>query len=137
LGLRSRRDKDIGAGFGESQRDGRTEAAAATSDDGDFVVETEPVEDHCGLSFELSDETVASLAVSDRGISETGSSLAYGQDDAASPMSEVAPRFDSRQNSPGVNLVAVSFMAASDTAGRQAAATGGAGHLLIRTVQRI
>src|SRR5205085_10548938 len=29
--------------------------------------------------FELSDETVASLAVSDSGISETGSSLAYGR----------------------------------------------------------
>jgi hypothetical protein len=91
LGLRSRGDKDIGASFGESQRDGRAEAAAATSDDGDFVVETEPVEDHCGLSFELSDETVASLAVSDRGISETGSSLAYGCDGVTAATSAPDP----------------------------------------------
>jgi hypothetical protein len=50
LGFRSRSDEDVGAGFGESQRDGRAEAAAATGDDGDFLVETEPVKDHCGLS---------------------------------------------------------------------------------------
>ena len=38
LGLRSRSDDDIRACLGECQRDGRTEAAAATGDDGDLVV---------------------------------------------------------------------------------------------------
>src|ERR1700761_3999857 len=60
-GLGAGADENIRAGLGESQRDGRPEAAAATGDDGDFVVETEPVQDHCGLfSSGLSADTVAS-----------------------------------------------------------------------------
>jgi hypothetical protein len=51
LGLRARCDEDIGACLGESQRDGSAEPAAASGDDGDFVVQTEPVKDHCGLSI--------------------------------------------------------------------------------------
>jgi hypothetical protein len=50
LGFGSGSDEDIGAGLGESQRDGRAQSAAATGDDGDFAVETEPVKDHYGLS---------------------------------------------------------------------------------------
>src|ERR1700740_403380 len=77
LRLRARRDQDIGTCLGKSERDGRAEAAAAAGDDGDFVVETEPVKDHCGLSMCVVGETVANGTAGDRGISETGSSLAY------------------------------------------------------------
>jgi hypothetical protein len=50
LGFRARSDENIGARFGEGQRNGRAEAAAGTGDNGDFVVETEPIKDHYGLS---------------------------------------------------------------------------------------
>ena len=55
------------------------QAAAATSDDGDFVVQTEPVKDHGGLSSTtFSGATVASALAGPRAASGTGSSSHTG-----------------------------------------------------------
>jgi hypothetical protein len=70
------------------------------------------------LYFELSGETVTDLADSDNGISETGSSLSYQRRDAMAPGAAIGllvrAATNAGQNSPTVNLVTVSYMAASD-----------------------
>ncbi|CNI33046.1 Uncharacterised protein [Mycobacterium tuberculosis] len=60
FGLGARSNHNVGPYLGERQRDGRTEAAAATGDDGDLVVEAELVEDHVRPFFFSCRKTLAS-----------------------------------------------------------------------------